>query len=77
MHLVAHVVQIQLELVLYVPGEVGAAVLDLLQPLTLTGAGQVKGLLVWKHVLDLVQKLLRHRLDPVQRISEVLLALPA
>lgn len=75
-HLVAHFVQIGLELLLDVSGQVGAAGANLLHLLPLTLAGEVKGQLMGTQVVELVPEILRHGFDPVQRMRKVLLALP-
>lgn len=75
-HLVAHFVQIRLELIFHVFGQIGAAGPYLLHLLPLPLAGEVKGELIGEQVVDLVQETPGHRFDPVQRMSKFLLALP-
>lgn len=76
-HLVSHSVQIHLELILHVPGQVGAAVSNLFHLVLLALTGEVKGQLVRKQVVDPVQEISGHRCNAIQRVSKILFALPA
>lgn len=65
-----------LELVLHVPGKVGAAVSHLFHVISLAVTGEVKGQLVRKHVVDPAQEISGHRVNAIQRMSKILFALP-
>ena len=75
-YLVPHVVQVPLELVLHLLGEVGAAAADLLHLGLLFLTGQVEGHGVGEQGVDPGQEATGHRLDALQRLGEVLFALP-
>lgn len=75
-HLVSYFVQIGLELIFHVFGQVGAAGSNLVHVLLLPLTGEVKGHLMGEQVVDLCQEVSGHCIDPVQRMSKVLLALP-
>lgn len=76
-NLLADIVQIHLELVLDISGQVCAAAFNLFhfQPLAFTG--EVEGLMVGKQTVDPIQEIPGHCLDPVQRTCKVLFALPS
>lgn len=57
-------------------GQIGAAGPNLLHLLPLAVAGEVKGQLMGKQVIDLVQEIPDHCFDPVQGMRKVLFALP-
>ena len=75
-HLVSYDVEVLLEAVLHLPGEVGAVGSGLLHLLLLLGAGEVEGEVVGEQVVDPSQERAGHRLDALQRLGKVLLALP-
>lgn len=58
-----HIVEINLELVLHVSGQVRAAVFDLVHVLPLAAAGEVKGELVRKQFVNPVQEFSGHCRD--------------
>lgn len=58
-----HIVEINLELVLHVSGQVRTAVFDLVHVLPLAAAGEVKGELVRKQFVNPVQEFSGHRRD--------------
>ena len=74
-HLVPHVVQVPLEFVLHLLGEVGTATADLLHLLLLLLTGQVEGHGVGEQGVDPGQEATGHCLDAFQRLGEVLFAL--
>lgn len=74
-YLVPHVVQVSLELVLYLFRQVGASGPDVLHLLCLLLTGQVKGHGMGEQVVDAHQEVTGHHLDPLQRLGKVLFTL--